>query len=198
MTGRAIQDQFCAEDWCDKWIAENLSGALPQPGFYLDIGCANPDRNSNTHFLRNRGWLGLAIDAHPGYAQFWKNNFVQAVLSPNPIVPFSFEEVPTMSRIGEGKNCMLVAAVRLDSILAALEIKRIDFISIDADGHEYDIFQSFDVEAYKPRVIVAEYDTLGIGQDWRLAKMLEGGGNYRAVHKTHCNVVFLRKPEGDA
>jgi len=191
-------DVFCSEDKCDAWIAENLAGALPVKGFYVDIGCANPDRNSNTLFLRERGWLGLAIDAHPGYAGFWKNNFVQAVISPHPVVPFTFDEVPTMSRIGQSDKCTLVATTRLETILRALGVKSIDLLSVDAEGHEYDIFQTFDIEEFKPRIIVAEYNTLGLGMDMRLLLELQDGGKYRAVHQTPSNLIYLRKPEASA
>lgn len=188
-------DVFSSEYKEDAWIAANLGAALPKVGFYVDVGCALPDHGSNTHFLRERGWRGLAIDAHPGYAQFWKSNFVQAVISPHAIVPFKYSQTSTMSRVDSGDGCTLVATARLDNLLRSLGVKKVDFLTVDAEGHEYDIFQTFDVEEFRPSVIVAEYDTLGIGKDMRVLELLQHGGKYRAVHQTEANIIYLRKPD---
>ena len=51
----------------DEWIDKNLP--LPEKGFYVDIGCEHPFNHSNTAFLRDRGWKGLAIDGNRGNGQ---------------------------------------------------------------------------------------------------------------------------------
>ena len=36
-----------------------------RPGFYLDIGCWDPIRHSNSYFFYLRGWRGICVDANP-------------------------------------------------------------------------------------------------------------------------------------
>src|SRR4051812_19319948 len=80
--------QFYSEYGEDKWCSENLH--IPERGFYLDIGAAHPERESNTAFLRDKGWLGLAVDAVSEYAPHWvgRQQFLHAILSPHDVVKF--------------------------------------------------------------------------------------------------------------
>src|SRR6185295_15022196 len=43
-------------------------------GFFVDVGCAWPKKDSNTYYLEAElGWSGIGIDALPEYAQPWSN-----------------------------------------------------------------------------------------------------------------------------
>ena len=48
-----------------------LSAVLPPCGSYLEIGCHQPVKCSNTYLLYRRGWRGWTIDAHD-YAWLWR------------------------------------------------------------------------------------------------------------------------------
>src|SRR5262245_11852197 len=42
-------------------------------GFFLDVGCAGPKKDSNTYYLESElGWSGFGVDALPEYADAWK------------------------------------------------------------------------------------------------------------------------------
>ena len=45
----------CQQDLC---VLEIFN----KPGIYLDIGCQDPIKHSNTHLLEQRGWVGVCID----------------------------------------------------------------------------------------------------------------------------------------
>src|SRR3990167_8861423 len=67
----------------DKFVFENFS--LPQIGVFVDVG-AGPDgiEGSNTYFLEQNGWTGLAIDGDPrNFPDLKKNrkNVICAVVS---------------------------------------------------------------------------------------------------------------------
>lgn len=171
----------------DQWIAENLT--LPETGFYIDVGCAFPGEGSNTAFLRDRGWSGYAIDANDGYAPHWKNgHFVQAFVSSEPIVSFVFKNVCGHSRV-ESTAAQRYAAVPLTHFLRTLPTARFDFLSVDVEGHEFEVVQSLD--GLLPPVIVSEFNTEGIGEDMRVRDYLLKNG-YRLAHTTVANHIFVR------
>lgn len=170
----------------DVWIMDNL--ILPEHGFYLDLGCAWPGHNSNTEFLRKLGWDGMAIDGNPAYAKDWKGvaDFRCAVLGRGTeAVNFLCHDAPDLSRVSrEG-------TIRLTTPLWAFQeaLPPIDFISCDLEGHEYEALSGFNWNGPRPQVIISEYDTHGIGEDFRVAEMLRELG-YSIVHQTRANLIF--------
>ena len=172
----------------DIWIEQNVK--LPERGFYIDVGCAFPDACSNTQFLRNRGWAGLAIDANPAYSQFWPGHFMVAIVSDQPIVCMDFRRQATHSRIA-GKGCHF-AAVTLENLCQALEIRKVDVLSLDIEGGEFAALRSLDLKSHNPTVIISEFITEGIpGEDWRVRDFLLENG-YRLGHRTEANVIMVR------
>jgi hypothetical protein len=184
---------FCSEFGEDKWIAENLP--LPATGFYVDVGCAHPTEGSNTAFLRARGWRGLAIDANPLFADKWEtagygSHFVQAFVSDQPIVPFAFSDRVLESRVAS--NGPRFAATSLARLVPLSD--KIDLLTLDVEGHEFEVFQSLSLglmDSALPPIIVSEYNTRDLGEDYRVSKQLQWRG-YRLVHTTRANHIFHR------
>ncbi len=141
----------------DEWISANVR--LPENGFYVDIGCAHPVQTSNTAFLRDMGWKGLAIDGNPAWENDWKGipGFICAVIAQESYVAFS--ESSWWSRIG-GPESKERIAVTIEHLLGYLEIGKIDFLSIDTEGTEFHILSSFDFDLHSPDVVVAEYNAV--------------------------------------
>lgn len=176
----------------DRWISENL--VLPGLGFYVDVGAAHPVAGSNTAFLRDRGWHGLAIDANPGYAEHWAGisdcHFVAAIASDVPIVEFDFKDIPGHSRVEYGAKISF-AATRMDTILRARGVSVIDVLSLDLEGHEFNALLS--MQGYWPRIVISEFSTAGLPDDYRVRDLLIRGGYYELRHTTHSNHIFVRK-----
>ncbi len=169
----------------DLWIEQNVT--LPAHGFYLDLGCAWPGMYSNTEFLRKRGWPGLAVDGNPAYADNWRGveRFLCAVIGDGEPLRFLCHDAPDLSRVSpEG-------AVRLSTPLRQIveTLPPIDFISCDLEGHEFDALSTFDFGKHRPKVIISECSTYGIGEDFRVCDLLAELG-YRIAHKTVANHVF--------
>lgn len=146
-----------AQNGEDVWIVENLP--LPDSGFYVDIGCAHPFECSNTAFLRDRKWEGLAIDGNLVWAKEWDNipAFHYAVISTKPEVYFLDDpEVPYYSRIDRAGR--LKEAETIERLLERFEIGKFDFLSLDTEGTEFEILQSFDFEKHSPSIVVVEYN----------------------------------------
>ncbi len=180
---------FYSYDRVDEWIFNNLK--LPERGTYIDLGCNHPTWTSNTAFLRDRGWTGVAIDGNPKFAAEWKTPFVCAVIAKDPEVRFSIEDNAQVSRIRPEGKC--VRSMPLSMILENEGITKIDFLSVDIEGHEFDAFQTFDWEKIRPTIIVSEYSTEGLGEDFRVRDMLLASGLYEQVHQTVPNLVFKLK-----
>lgn len=168
----------------DLWIMRHIQ--LPKDGFYLDLGCAWPEQYSNTAFLRKRGWSGLCVDANPRYALDWKGveKFVCCVIGDGTDKEFHYSPAPDLSRFGSGN---IVPTVRLDDLVR--DIPKIDFISCDLEGYEFDALSQFPWKKHLPKVVISEYNTHGIGEDFRVRDMLLSFG-YRLVNQNQANMIF--------
>lgn len=175
-----------------------------------------PDVNSNTAFLRELGWKGLVIDGHPGCAKHWESipgcTFVNAVVSSGKR-PVKFKHDRERSMIvdaGESETeyvyepdinsvcpgCHVSEIVETRTLHELLEhVDRIDFLSIDIEGEEFNAMTLFDFNRFQPAVIVAEYACPkpdGSAQkDYRLRDMLTSDrGLYKVAHKTQANLIY--------
>jgi hypothetical protein len=185
---------FSSEYGEDAWIDQHLT--LPATGFFVDIGCALPNQCSNTAFLRAKGWTGLAIDG-ADYKGAWAGTgvrFVCAVLDEQPGTAFFANQitVPKIVAPGDGLAAEKRETTTLDSILQTENVEQIDFLSIDIEGHEYVVMKSLNLNRFRPGVIVAEYNTGGIGTDYRLRDHLVNSGKYNVVHQTIANFIYTR------
>jgi len=139
----------------DQWISEYLP--LPDKGFYVDIGCAHPFTQSNTAFLRDRKWDGLAIDGNPNWIDDWKGIpvFHCAIISEEPQVLF-FEDTywshisPCCGKPRKSET--------IEQFLERFGVGKIDFMSLDTEGTEFEILQSFDFERHDPSIVIVEYN----------------------------------------
>lgn len=174
----------------DKWIMEHLP--VPPHGFYVDIGCNLPDFGSNTSFLRDRGWDGIAVDG-ADYSEQWRDvrgaTFVHAVLL-GESKPTSFGGSGPCACAVPGND---LQARTLPDLLAGVPV--VDFMSIDIEGAEFEVLSQLDFGVYQPSIIVAEYATMQpdrtVAYDYRLKEYLESLG-YREVHRTVANIIYTR------
>lgn len=199
-------DRFYSEYGEDKWIYENLREWMPPRGVYLDVGCGHPERNSNTAFLRDQGWVGMAVDGNPAYYRHWvgRQQFCAAIFAAASTARFKIiEDNSALSRVVDTEDVAEQHAVTLEYFLgmtfldADPPIRRIDFMSIDIEGREFEVFETMEWKKWLPRIIVAEYATLGldgsVSEDYRLRDLLLGSGLYNAVHKTVANIIYALK-----
>lgn len=193
-----MSEAFFSEDGCDKWLAE--SGLLPETGIYVDAGCAHPWRFSQTAFLRNRGWSGLAIDGDPAYAPEWEGianaKFVNAVLSDKPLERFLVEPTNSLvSRVHEiGAE---VPAFTLNQVLKLEGIKRVNLLALDIEGMEARILEDSVLIWMDtlPEIVVVEFNSCHKGRDpmiFNLFAMNRERFSFDLVHLTDSNAIFVR------
>lgn len=207
--------RFFSEYQEDEWLFRNYAKLIPLAGTYVDVGCAHPVQYSNTAWLRENDfmrWEGLAIDGNPGYAPHWEEKLgarfeVCAVgtqienyfwLEPNAacsrvITPAEYKAA--LQTRAQGR-AIAVPVVPLENLLLKAGIEKIDYLSLDCEGGEFDVLQSFDLERSAPKIIIAEYNTNGV-KDYRVRDHLLATGKYFLAHETIANFVYLRKPEAN-
>ncbi len=141
-------------------------------GFYVDIGCYHPIKGSLTYLLHKKGWKGLNVDlskisidlfklARPkdynihaaitdfdGETQFFENDMIN--------------QQNTLENNGTNLKKVKINAFKLQTLLEKLNIKNIDFLNIDAEGSDYKVISSLDLNNVRPKMICIEENRYNI------------------------------------
>lgn len=141
-------------------------------GFFVDVGCFHPKKMNNTWTLYRKGWRGINVDidsikiegfdlVRPGDSNihsavsnsegeitYWANGFYSLTTS----LDASFVEGKS-GYIKKTAKCN-----KLKDIIDATKYKdkKIDFLSVDAEGHDLEVLRSLDFERYDPSLIAVE------------------------------------------
>jgi len=173
---RALLDPYgrCSYAQCGE---DSIISAYIDPtraGFYVDIGCHHPFRGSNTLNLYSRGWRGVVVDGDSELISLFKRvrprDIAICAIVSNEERPVTFTlakqpELSTVSAkfeqdwIGESgvKKRVSVNAIRLQTIMERNAVpSTFDLLSIDVEGHDYEVLTSFNIDAFRPRIIVIE------------------------------------------
>ncbi len=157
-------------------ILRHLLGSEKRDGFYVDVGAFHPVQASNTYFFYLNGWTGINIDARPGSADLFNKvrpndiniesgvsdqtgqltyYFIDETSSMNS---FSREFLDQIGMLKHVKREIPVPVCRLSDLLHKhVEPGRtIDFLNVDVEGLDYNVLDSNDWDAYRPRVVVVE------------------------------------------
>jgi len=141
-------------------------------GFYVDIGCYHPIKGSLTYRLHKKGWKGLNVDlskisidlfklARPkdynihaaitdfdGETQFFENDMIN--------------QQNTLENNGTNLKKVKINAFKLQTLLEKLNIDNIDFLNIDAEGSDYKVISSLDLNKIRPKIICIEENKYNI------------------------------------
>lgn len=138
-------------------------------GVFVELGANDGLTQSNTAFFEfSRGWTGLLVE--PSHIAYEKcvanrpNSVVEwcACVADNDVnqVVGDFDGGLMSSVNGERTDrrtdMVSVPAQTLAAILKEHDITHIDFLSVDAEGHDYDILLGLDLDVYRPWYILVE------------------------------------------
>ena len=170
---RALQcSQSSYSQFAEDLIAHTIFGNTYRTGRYLDIGCFDPQKWSNTYRFYQQGWQGVCIDPNDAFASLWKKHrprdlFLNMAVSDEhgSRTYLKYEGIPQGNRLEEsdlpspGKHD--AQSVPCDSLLNILNQhweagREMDLMSIDCEGHDLTILHSGDFERYRPRVLIVE------------------------------------------
>lgn len=141
-------------------------------GIFVDVGCFHPKKYNNTWQLYKRGWRGVNIDIDPikikGFEKIRSrdHNVACAIGSQRGSVDYytkGFYSLTTTTSKDFASNSdnyvkKTTHSKRLDDVIQSSPFagRQIDFLSIDAEGHDFEVLKSLNFEVHQPIVIAIE------------------------------------------
>jgi len=214
-----IMDNFnksysqCGEDLIIQYIF-HLRG-IENPS-YIDIGANDPFYLNNTALLYSKGSRGINIEANPALiGSFIKQrpediNINVGIGSENTTLDFFVINDPTLSSFSKeesekftvtGKykivNTIKISLTTIQEILDKhFAGKFPDFLTLDAEGMDYEILKTIDFKNNSPKVIcveAAEYSPIGAGE--RRNELIDFlvKNSYYEYANTNLNAIMVRK-----
>lgn len=201
---KIIREYVCnsySQNWEDREIDKLLN--FSKKGFYVEIGAFDPKRLSNCFRFYKRGWMGVVVEPNPEVANRFltkrpRDKFVNAGIGiDNGYLDYFKYLIPALNTFSKkavlenNKKGFNVDSIEKIKILAVKDFldkyvdKKIDFLSIDTEGLDFEILKNWDWK-YKPKVLCVEKDN-----DKRIEKLLTEKG-YKLVKETKYNLIFLK------
>lgn len=176
-------------------------------GTYVDVGANDPTELNNTKRFYDRGWSGVNVE--PDVKVFEKicaarqrdvnlnlgigretGNLTFYELTPNTLSTFN-KNAALHSVDKEGAKIVSETAVKVISLAELFSTiipeRQIDFLSLDAEGHEHEILASNDWKLFRPVAIIVE-----VNQDMegRVSNLLIDQG-YILIYFNGTNGIFV-------
>jgi FkbM family methyltransferase len=150
--------------------------AARRDGFFVDVGAHHPVRFSNTHRFYRQGWRGINVEPNPAamplFARLRKRDVTLNLAiseAPGKRDYYAFAEgaLNTLDRdtaqrqIDIGHALASVMPINVLPLRAVLEThlpadQAIDFLTIDAEGHDLVILKSNDWSRFRPQIVLTE------------------------------------------
>ncbi len=193
----------------DKEILEILN--YKKNGFFLDIGCSEPEYLSNTYVLeKDFIWSGICVDPRKGLRQSFSNERT-AIFEESAIFTHSgkiaFSDLGVYAGVNDANitdtlttdqnfiyevNCLTVEELFRKHNAPTT----IDYMSLDVEGAELLILETFPFDRYKVLTASVEHNSyLGSRQRKKGEEILElmEKHNFK-LHKTlKCDFIFVYK-----
>jgi FkbM family methyltransferase len=210
---------------------ENLSEiyekhfGYPSTGYFVEVGAYDGEFVSNTSCLADHGWRGLYIE--PIYEHYMKclkrhdkNDVTVAnvaigleegdkkIYRGDTLTTLDEEQVNRYKEIDWAQHIRFSESscyqMRLDTLMEKIEVpKEFDLLVVDVEGKESEVFKTFDLDEWKPKMLIVELedehpsfqkyqnliDDIKSLREYILTK------NYVEIYKDHINTIFIRKDE---
>lgn len=173
----------------------------PAPGYFVEVGANEPEKESQSFHLEREGWTGVLIEPQPDLAEKLRKMrrsqvFEAACSSPDRagsrmtlyvLGPYSSFD-PNLAVTGLRPEQAIEVPVRtLDDILEEAKAPRpLDLLSVDVEGHELDVLRGFDFARWHPRLILLEDHVTSLDKH----RFLTDAG-YRLMRRTGLNGWYV-------
>ena len=187
-------------------------------GIYIDVGCHHPFLNNNTYRLYKKGWSGINIDLDFNTVDmfnFFRSsdlNIEAAVSDKNEERDFFFfhnrSAVNTLSEKSgiKAKEVKKIQTTTLNTLIENSKFKdsKINYVSIDVEGHELNVLRGFNLKKYKPDLIILEFIDPNIKEFYQqnVKSIMDSNlyqymidNDYKFVNWIHDDLVFI--PNGN-
>ncbi|XP_068248074.1 protein Star-like [Palaemon carinicauda] len=149
-------------------------------GFFVEVGAADGERLSNSIFFeRELGWRGLLIEAIPSYFEALKKKHRKAYA-----IHAALSQTTSASEVSMEANYLYsklsahgitVKGLPFFSILQGLDVKVVDFLSLDIESLEVKILKTIPWDKIKFRLMCIEVNHIPEGKEF-LTKFLQEKG----------------------
>jgi len=193
----------------------------PSKGLFVEVGAYDGETFSNTSCLADHGWKGIYVEPiHEHYQQCLERHKNNDVLVAQCSIGSEEKEtdiyvcgglttsnkklVEMYSEIDWSKDYVFhedkCTQIRLETLLNSQNIQpNFDLLVVDVEGNEESVFESFDLNYWKPKMLIVELidehqsfqkytDHVEINRNMR-NKILNSG--YVEVYKDEINTVFV-------
>ena len=181
---------------------------------YLDIGAHHPRRLSNTYLFYTLGGSGVLIEPNPvlasmisevrprdlclnvGMAGQSRSSIPFYVMKSDTLCTFSRHEAERMAaECGEEiVEVRYLDVLAPDAVLSDHFSAGLNLVSLDVEGLELEILESFDLQRYRPEVFCIETVSYAIDGDGvkstELAQFMTSHG-YKVFADTYINTIFV-------
>lgn len=159
-----------------------ISCFLPKySGHYVDVGAGDPRLGSNSFLFYRQGWSGLLLEANPFLVtelrrRRKRDTVIQAACgNAQGTADFHLFDTWQLSTFdptrleflrNEGvkpSSTIAVKTVTLRDLEIQAEPTSSSFLSVDVEGHDFEVLKGNDWDTYRPRVVCVE-DLEGV--DW--------------------------------
>ena len=177
-----------------------------EKGFFIDVGCHDPFRYSNTQALYRKGWSGINIDANPDtirkFNKYRKRdtNICALISDANCPLEYCYYDDHALNGvhnylrkdflINKGYKILKTETINtttLNKVLKKSKFKVIDLLSIDVEGHEMEVLKSINFDIYTVELIIVEEN----GNENELRIFLKK--KYSLIARIDRNLVFKKK-----
>lgn len=181
-----------AEDIIAPYLLNNKA-----KGVYVDIGCNEPVRFSNTFNYYLQGWRGILVDANKELikkcARIRKQDTVICAAVSDTVKEVTFHKstesaVSTIDeeRLKEWEKLWKFEKADQETVITRTLTgildenlkggQQVDLLSVDVEGHDFEVLKGLDFNKYRPKVIIIECHTIvNIGES-RIYNLLSTEG----------------------
>jgi len=166
-----------AQNYQDTWflrLAHKNGWDRPEtPGFFLDLGAYHGTWCSNTRLLEEKlpHWNGACVDLEPDGFQGRKCQVFQNAMAGVSGQPVSYAGGDQLRRVGPASShSSPLKTINFPELLKQSHAPAtgfIHFISLDVEGHELEVLQSFEFDKFQVGAWIIERDFHGSDVDER-------------------------------
>jgi FkbM family methyltransferase len=182
-------------------------------GHCVEVGANDGRTGSASYLFERRGWQCLLVEPIPalveeirkhrtcrvvncaassraGEARFFVAENVEAI-SGLDLTP---ERAEWIQQAGGTIKEITVRTATLDSLLEEAGFGELDFVTIDVEGHELSVLEGFDLDRYRPRIVILEDNSIegDIGVNEHMSKH-----GYVHFKRTGVNEWYARSSDAE-
>lgn len=195
----------------DKILAEIF--ARRTTGCCVEVGANDGRTGSATYLFEKKGWRCLLVEPIPymveeirkhrscavvncaassqaGEATFFVAETVEAISG----IDLTPERAEWIRQEGGTITQMTVRTATLNSLLEEAGFEQVDFVTIDVEGHELSVLEGFDLERFRPRILIVEDNS--IDGDAGVARHMAARG-YVHFKRTGVNEWYAQRTDSE-